>query len=414
MTTPDYNAAVVGAGPAGLVTALALAASGMRVAIAGPAFAPDPNRPDTRTTALLQASVQLLSNIGVWDACRENAAPLDAIRIIDDTGRLMRAPEVAFDSREIGGVPFGYNIPNTALVAALYARADVVGNLEVIETRAATTIEPEDDAVIVTLAEGRKISAQLLAGADGRNSLCREAAGLPTRSWSYPQVAIACNFEHGDPHDNASNEFHRPAGPFTTVPLPGNASSLVWVETAAEVERLIALSDADFCAEIEERSYGCLGAVTSVGPRAAFPLSGMRVHAYAARRIALVGEAAHVIPPIGAQGLNLGFRDAAALAECARKAADAHGDCGCAEALRAYDRGRRNDVVSRTIAVDLLNRSLISSFLPMQLARGIGLHLLASMAPLRRLVMREGVAPRNGLPELMQQSTPGRARAATP
>ncbi|MEM8744417.1 MAG: UbiH/UbiF family hydroxylase [Pseudomonadota bacterium] len=402
MTRSDYDALVVGAGPAGLTAALALAKSGMRTAVAGPPFSPDPKRPDTRTTALLRASVALLRNIGVWDACQPDAAALDIIRIIDDTGRLARAPEVAFDSKEIGGGPFGYNIPNTALVAALYAHADTLPNLDVIETTAATKIEPDADAVTVTLAEGRSISARLVAGADGRKSLCRDAAGLSTTSWSYPQVALACNFEHSDPHGNASNEFHRPAGPFTTVPLPGNASSLVWVETAQEAERLVALSEERFATEIEERSFGCLGAVTSVGPRASFPLSGMRVRGFAARRIALVGEAAHVIPPIGAQGLNLGFRDAAVLAECAQSGVESSGDTGSGATLGAYDRSRRADVDSRTLAVDLLNRSLISGFVPLHVARGIGLHLLAGLSPLRRMVMREGIAPQFGLPKLMR------------
>ncbi len=406
MTHPDYEALVVGAGPAGLTAAVALAVSGVRTAVAGPPFSPDPERPDTRTTALLRASVDLLRNVGVWDTCKPKAAPLDIIRIIDDTGRLARAPEVAFNADEIGGEPFGFNIPNTALVAALYARAETLPNLDVIETEAATSIEPRHEAVSVTLAEGSDISARLVTGADGRKSLCRESAGLTTSSWSYPQVAIACNFEHTDPHHNASNEFHRPAGPFTTVPLPGNASSLVWVETAEEVDRLLALSDEDLAAEIEKRSYGCLGAVSSVGPRAAFPLSGMRVQNYAANRIALVGEAAHVIPPIGAQGLNLGFRDAAVLAECAQRGIEREGDPGALTVLSAYNRARSADVMSRTLAVDLLNRTLISGFVPLHLARGIGLHLLANLAPLRRLVMREGIAPQFGLPRLMQQSVP--------
>ncbi len=402
MTTHAYDAAVIGAGPAGLTAAVALASIGCRTVIAGPPFNPDPDRPDTRTTALLHGSVQLLKNIGVWDLAREHAAPLEIIRIIDDTGRLLRAPEVAFDSSEIGGEPFGYNIPNTALVAALRTRADTLSGLEFIDTEAATSIIPHADNVQVTLKEGRTFSARLIAGADGRNSSCRKAAGVKTSSWSYEQMALACNFEHSERHENASNEFHRPSGPFTTVPLPGRNSSLVWVETPDEVKRLLALTDAAIAQEIEQRLQGCLGSVSNVGPRAAFPLSGMKVDKFAANRIALVGDAAHVLPPIGAQGLNLGFRDAAALAECAGTALGKNGDPGSKETLRAYNRARRGDVATRTLAVDLLNRSLISGFVPIQAARGIGLHLLSGVGPLRRLFMREGLAPQTGLPKLMQ------------
>lgn len=402
MNTHDVDAAVIGAGPAGLTAALALASIGCRTVIAGQPFNPDSNRPDTRTTALLSSSVQLLENIGVWDLCREHAAPLEVIRIIDDTGRLLRAPEVAFDSAEIGGGPFGYNIPNTALVAALRAHANALTELEFIDTAAADGILPHADNVQVTLREGQSFSARLVAGADGRNSSCRKASGIKTSSWSYEQMALACNFEHSERHENASNEFHGPSGPFTTVPLPGRNSSLVWVEAPEEAKRLLTLPDAAIAQEIERRLQGCLGTVSNVGPRAAFPLSGMKVDKFAANRIALVGDAAHVIPPIGAQGLNLGFRDAAALAECAGAALAEGGDPGSGETLRAYDHARRGDVASRTLAVDLLNRSLISGFLPIQAARGIGLHLLNGVGPLRRLFMREGLAPRTGLPKLMQ------------
>ncbi len=402
MSMHDYDAAVIGAGPAGLTAALALASIGCRTVIAGPPFNPDPKRPDTRTTALLRGSVQLLKNIGVWDLAREHAAPLEIIRILDDTGRLLRAPEVAFDSSEIGSEPFGYNIANTALVAALLAYAGTLKGLEFIDTEAATSIVPDRDGVQVSLKEGRTFSARLVAGADGRNSLCRKAAGLKTSSWSYKQMALACNFEHTEHHENASNEFHRPSGPFTTVPLPGRNSSLVWVEAPDEAKRLLALPDAAIACEIEQRLQGCLGTITNVGPRAAFPLSGMKLNKFAAKRIALVGEAAHVIPPIGAQGLNLGFRDAAALADCAGAALGRDGDPGSGKTIRAYNRARRVDVVSRTLAVDLLNRSLISGFLPIQAARGIGLHLLSGVGPLRRLFMREGLAPQTGLPKLMQ------------
>ncbi|MFQ5626373.1 MAG: FAD-dependent monooxygenase, partial [Methyloligellaceae bacterium] len=197
----------------------------------------------------------------------------------------------------------------------------------------------------------------------------------------------------------------------TTVPLPGQKSSLVWVETPDEAKRLLGLSDEAIALEIETRLQGCLGHISNAGPRAAFPLSGMSVRRYAARRIALAGEAAHVIPPIGAQGLNLGFRDAAMLAQCAGAALADDDDPGSASALAAYDKARRNDVASRIFAVDLLNRSLISGLPPLQAARGLGLHLLDGIAPLRRAFMREGLAPQSGLPKLMQ--SPATATAAT-
>jgi 2-octaprenyl-6-methoxyphenol hydroxylase len=215
-------------------------------------------------------------------------------------------------------------------------------------------------------------------------------------------MAIARNFKHTEPHHNESNEFHRPHGPFTTVPLPGQNSSLVWVEAPDEAKRLLGLSDTDIAREIEKRLQGALGAISDVGPRAAFPLSGMKVDKFAASRIALVGDAAHVIPPIGAQGLNLGFRDAAALAECIGMALEAGTDPGGPDVINAYNEARRGDVASRTMAVDLLNRSLISGFLPVQVARGLGLHLLSGVGPFRRLFMREGLAPQRALPKLMR------------
>ncbi len=407
MSAATYDTVVIGAGPAGYTAAIALACAGCRTALAGPPhnIAPD-QRPDTRTTALLQASVQLLRNTGVWAACREHAAPLHTIRIIDDTGRLLRAPEVVFESSEIGDEAFGYNIANTELVAALRARAKTLANLVIIESQGATAIEPLDKDVRITLAEGNILIARLVAGADGRRSLARQAAGITARTWRYDQMALACNFSHARPHDDASIEFHRKAGPFTTVPLPGKQSSLVWVETPGEAKRLLALSEETIALEIDTRLQGCLGHISNVGPRAAFPLSGMSVHRSAAKRIALVGEAAHVIPPIGAQGLNLGFRDAAALAECASAALAEGGDPGSAGALAAYNKARRNDVASRIFAVDLLNRSLISGLPPLQAARGLGLHLLGGIAPLRKAFMRQGLAPRSGLPELMRRSAP--------
>ena len=401
--TKTCDVAVVGAGPAGLSAALALTAIGARTLCAGPPFNPDPKRPDTRTTALLYGSVQLLRNTGVWPHCSEHAAPLRSIRIIDDTGWFLRAPELHFEAAELGLDTFGYNIPNTALVAAMIAASQAHEKLELIETAGITVVKPSDAGIRLQLHEGGEIETSLAVGADGSRSLCRQAAGIGTTSWSYDQAAIACNFEHSFDHGDASNEFHRPAGPFTTVPLPGRASSLVWVERPAEVKRLMALDDKAFTGIIEKNLQGLLGAVANLGPRASFPLSGLTAKPLAAARVALIGEAAHVIPPIGAQGLNLGFRDAATLADVVAAARAKGADPGAAAALRAYDRARSRDVTSRTYAVDMLNRSLLADYVPVRLARGFGLHLLKTLAPLRQFVMRQGLAPSADLPALMRQ-----------
>ena len=400
------DTAVIGAGPAGLAAALALSAVGCKTVCSGQKFNPDPARPDTRTTALLQASVQFLKNLGVWHHCASRAAALEAIRVIDDTGRLIRAPEIEFQCRELGAEPFGYNIANTDLVAALLQVAQDAPSLELLETAKASLIATNQANLRIETAEGGGIEARLVAAADGRNSSFRAAAGIETGSWRYNQTAIACNFSHSEPHNNCSNEFHRAGGPFTSVPLPGKASSLVWVSRPDEAERLMTLDDEAIASEIERGLHGILGSVTQVGPRAHFPLAGLTPRSFARNRIALVGEAAHVIPPIGAQGLNLGFRDAAALAEHVGHALEKGSDPGDAAVMRAYNRSRRSDVLTRTAAVDLLNRSLLSELLPLQMARGAGLHLLKSIAPLRQFIMRQGVAPAQNLPPLMRSPSP--------
>lgn len=407
MGTIDADVTVIGAGPAGLAAALALAAAGCNTICVGQRFNNDPARPDTRTTALLQASIRFLQNLDVWPLCAEHAAPLEAIRMIDDTGRLLRAPEVKFDCRELRTGPFGQNIINSDLVAALLERARMLPSLRLIETDKATITRFSSHGVRVETVEGQVIDARLVAAADGRNSGCRAAAGIGTRSWSYEQTAIACNFDHSEPHNNCSNEFHGVAGPFTTVPLPGNASSLVWVERPDEASRLMQLGEEAISDQITQRLHGLLGDVTNVGPRAAFPLSGLTPVAFARNRVALIGEAAHVIPPIGAQGLNLGFRDAAALAEHATAAIQADRDPGSDSVLADYNKARRGDILSRTAAVDLLNRSLLADAIPLQLLRGAGLHLLKRIAPLRKLAMQQGVAPSLNLPKLMRDEPRG-------
>ncbi|HEX6610100.1 MAG TPA: FAD-dependent monooxygenase, partial [Hyphomicrobiaceae bacterium] len=214
--------------------------------------------------------------------------------------------------------------------------------------------------------------------------------------------ALATKFKHSRAHDNVSTEFHRAAGPLTTVPLSGTSSSLVWVERPEEAARLKDLPTTLFAAELEQRLQGLLGTISDIGPRSVFPLSGLTADRLGRRRVALVGEAAHVLPPIGAQGLNLGLRDAAVLADVAGAAKAAGQDPGADATLAEYATRRAGDILSRTMAVDLLNRSLISGFLPLHLARGAGLHLLGAFPALRQLVMREGMQPSVALPRLMQ------------
>lgn len=400
------EAVVIGAGPAGMTAALALAAVGAHVVIAAPAHNPAHAEADRRTTALLPGSIELLKNLGVWQVCSLESAPLEGVRIIDDRGGLIRAPEVLFKAEELGLASLGANISNAALNIALHARTCSSDRIQWLPTSAVVSVEPAESFVGVELAEGSRLKAKLAVAADGRNSIARAAAGIATRSWSYDQAAIAATFRHARPHANITTELHRRAGPLTTVPLPGNASSLVWVEAPAEARRLAALDDRSFLAELTARLRGLLGQLDDVTPRATYPLTGLGALRMGQKRVALVGESAHVIPPIGAQGLNLGLRDAASLAECVAAASACGRDIGGSETLLAYHASRAADVLSRAVSVDLLNRSLLTDFLPVQALRGLGLHILANVGPLRRLLMQGGLSAPGTLPRLMQPAPP--------
>ncbi|MFM9847432.1 MAG: UbiH/UbiF family hydroxylase [Hyphomicrobiaceae bacterium] len=395
-----FDAVVVGTGPAGLVTGLALAHEGVRTAVIGPPAEKSPAQ-DPRTTALFAGSVELLRHLGVWPGIARTAVPLAGLRFVDDTGHLLRAPETLFRAGELGLDAFGFNVDNMSLAEALHQRALIQTSLTIL---AGTVVGLDDHGthVGVTLSDGQSLRAALVAAADGRGSTIRAHAGITHRAWSYPQSALATKFQHSRAHACISTEFHRAAGPLTTVPLSGTSSSLVWVERPEEAARLKNLTPDLFAAELEQRLQGLLGSISQIGPRSVFPLSGLTADRLAHRRVALVGEAAHVLPPIGAQGLNLGFRDAAVLADVAGSAQASGLDPGGDTALADYETRRAADVLSRTMAVDLLNRSLISGFLPLHLARGAGLHLLGAFPPLRQLVMREGMQPSFALPRLMQ------------
>jgi 2-octaprenyl-6-methoxyphenol hydroxylase len=404
-----HEAAVIGAGAAGLAAALALAHKGVAVALVGPPARRDRDR---RTTALIGPSVRLLENLGVWEGSDPAGLPpcgaaIAAVRIADDRGGLVRAPEMLFTAAEIGLDRLGVNVPNPALLAALDAAARRADGITRIETGGVTALVPEASGVPgarvrLSLAEGGSIGAGLAVAADGRASRAPAAAGIEVRAWSYPQAAVVTSFGHSRPHHDTVNELHRQAGPLTTVPLPGLRSALVWVEGPEEARRLAGLDDAAFAAALEERLQGVLGSVEEVEARAVYPLAGQRAERMGGRRIALVGEAAHVVPPIGAQGLNLGLRDAATLADCVSGAKACGEDIGGEATLAAYDRARGLDVLGRSLSIDLLNRSLLTSLLPVESLRALAVHALAGVPLLRRLLMQEGAGVAGPLPSLMR------------
>ena len=383
---------VIGAGPAGLAAALAFAREGFEVALADTSPKASNDAAKGRSAALLNESVAFLKRAGAWESCASRAEAIRVLQFIDGTGRRLRAPDCSFSASEIGEAAFGYNIANADLVRALLEETGRAG-LKPRMPGALICIEIEGDGVRVEFAGGGTVRAKLVVAADGRNSAAREAAGIRFVSWSYGQTAVATCLEHEQPHQGVCIEIHRRGGPFTLIPLPGQRSSLVWVEREAEAERLLALSDAAFAAELEAISRLALGRTLRVEERARFPLSSLAAREYGRARVALVGEAAHVTPPIGAQGLNLGLRDAETLLKLVRGARDRGEDIGGDNLLRDYSASRRGDIASRTFAIDILNRSLPSSFPPLQAARAIGLYALSGVGPLRRAFMRRGIAP---------------------
>jgi 2-octaprenyl-6-methoxyphenol hydroxylase len=380
------EAVVVGGGLAGVAAAVAVARTGLdtlHLAPKGPR--------DQRTSALMMPSVDYLRAAGLIDDPGTVGHPLTQIRIIDATGRLIRAPETLFDSAEAGLPAFGWNLSNARLMEAFEAARTALPNLTTREV-AVTEITPGSGSTRLTLADGASVETPFLVGADGKKSLIRAAAGFRARENGFTQSALVCDLVLGRPIGGTSIEFHYPQGPFTLVPAGDNRANLVWIDDR-EVLRAAQAGGAEHLRSIFlDKSQRLFGSIELATPAHIFPLSSITVDTAGKDGIVLVGEAAHAFPPIGAQGLNLGLRDVADLA-AALAASDRQP--GWAERVSADYARRRSGDLSRTGGVvDTLFRSLLADFLPTQALRAGGLWALKLAPPLRKQAFAVGMGAR--------------------
>lgn len=376
---------VIGGGLAGKTAALKLAQNGATVALC----APKETIVDTRTTALLMQTVRFFEELSVWEKLSQKAFPLKVMRIVDGSNRLIRTPQTDFKSSEIDLEAFGYNLKNADILEVLEEAISALPNIIHIEG-VVTKIDSDANTKHIKVETDKGIQSVVTSfavGADGRHSIVRTSKSVGAREWEYPQAAIVVNFKHEKSTHFTSTEFHTETGPFTIVPHSDYDAGLVWMEKPQNVEKLLTLSHSEFERTLENKMQSFLGKITLLNSPKSFPIKGLVANQFGNENWALVGEAAHVFPPIGAQGFNLGVRDIEALAETLSRYTNQEN-----RGLQ-YDRSRKLDINTRTYGVDMLNRSLLSDFLPVQMARGLGLHVLGSIKPLRKYVMKMGIAP---------------------
>lgn len=388
---------ISGGGVAGLTAAAAFGAAGYSV------ICVDPTPPvtdeasdgaDLRSTAFLQPSIAVLQAAGLWARLAPHAAALQIMRIVDAGGATPKPRIIKdFDAGEISDQPFGQNLPNWLLRREILARLAELPNVDFRPGMATTGLLTRTSEARVTLSDGTQISARLVVAADGRNSTMRSAAGIGVRSFRYGQKALTFAVTHPIPHRNISTEIHRSGGPFTLVPLPDRdgrpASAVVWMERGPEVLRLATLPQTEFEAAMDERSAGMMGPLTLAGRRMVWPMVAQLATVMSGERLALMAEAAHVVPPIGAQGLNMSLADLACLLDLAQR----H-DLGSAAMLNAYQRQRYPQVEARVLAVDALNRAAMLGAPALRDLRAAGLNALHALPPLRRVLMKAGLGLR--------------------
>ena len=395
---------VVGGGLAGLTLAAALGGAGVDTVIVDreSADARLLDSFDGRTTAVAFGTKRIVEGAGIWPhvALDQTGAILD-IRVTDDRSPLY----LHSDHREVGDAPFGWIVENRLLRRAAFARLAALQTVAHLAPAEVTGLERSGSRVRATLGDGQTIDARLIVGADGRNSMVRDWAGIGTTGWDYAQTAIVCTIEHEFPHHGVALEHFLPAGPFAVLPMAGDRASIVWTERGRDAARFLAMPEERFLLELRRRAGDWLGRVRTVGPKFAYPLSLLHANSYVADRVALINEAAHAMHPIAGQGLNVGLRDVAALAEVI---VDAHRlglDPGSPEALARYERWRRPDTLMLLAVTDGLNRLFSNGFGPLKLARDLGLAAVQRTPALKRFLMRSAMGTTGDLPRLAKGET---------
>ena len=387
---------ISGGGVAGLTAACAFGSAGFRVICVDPAppvTAAEDDGADLRTTAFLQPSIPVLQEAGLWSRLEPHAAALQVMRIIDAGGETPEARLTKdFDAADISDAPFGWNLPNWLLRREMVARLSELPNVSFRPGTGFARMLVRDAEALVTLTDGARVAAKLVVAADGRSSPVREAAGITVKTTRYGQKALAFAVTHDIPHGNVSTEVHRKGGPFTLVPLPDRnghpASAVVWMEAGPEVARLAALPVAAFEAEMTARSSGILGPLTLASRRSVWPIISQIADRLSGPRTVLMAEAAHVLPPIGAQGLNMSLADLATLLDLAQSHRT---DPGVAAVTDSYHRARHFEVQARVTGIDLLNRASMAEAPMLRDLRAKALDALYSARPVRHILMRTGL-----------------------